>query len=327
LLVNLSAKIKPTCKDAAPMTKKLTYKVSNWKEYNRSLINRGNLTVWVSEEAIANWNVVSPTGRKGRVKTYSDLAVETALTLRSLLHLPLRQTQGFLEGLFHLLHVNLDVPYYSTLSRRGAALEVDLAALPSGKNINVVIDATGLKVYGEGEWKVRTHGKDKRRTWRKMHLGINRENHEIIAISLTESNVHDSIETKTLLDQIPAVASVTGDKGYDNKNAYGPIARCSARAIIPPRSGAALKLKKPSWGDMERNRLIREQHVLGKKLWKKASGYSRRSLVETSIGRYKAILGQRLHGRKMERQKIEVRLGAKILNQMTHLGMPKSYKV
>lgn len=309
------------------MTKKLTYKVSNWKDYNRSLINRGNLTIWVSEEAIANWNVVQPRGKRGRVETYSDLAIETALMLRGLLGLPLRQTQGFLEGLFHLLHVKLDVPSYSTLSRRAVTLEVELAALPSVKNIDVVIDATGLKVYGEGEWKVRTHGKDKRRTWRKMHLGINRDSHEIIAISLTESNVHDSIETAALLAQIPAVASVTGDKGYDNKNAYGPIAERSARAIIPPRSGAALKLKNPSWGDVERNRLIREQHALGKKLWKKASAYTRRSLVETGIGRYKGILGPRLHARKMERQKVEVRLGAKILNRMTHLGMPKSYKV
>lgn len=309
------------------MGHKATYKVSNWREYNRSLVNRGNLTVWISDEAIASWNVTTLTGAKGRTKTYSDLAIETALTLRGLFQLPLRQTQGFLEGLIHMLDLKLDAPSYSTLSRRSQNLAVDLAALKGKQAVNVVIDATGLKVYGEGEWKMRTHGKDKRRTWRKMHIAIDRETHEIIAVTLTESNVHDSIETKALLDQVDNIATVTGDKGYDNKNAYDPIAACGAKAIIPPRSGAALKLKNPTFGDVERNRLVRENHLLGKEAWKTGSGYSRRSLVETGIGRYKRSLGPSLHSKILDRQKTEVRLGAKILNKMTHLGMPESYKV
>ena len=272
------------------MSKKLTHKVSNWKDYKRSLTNRGNLTVWISDEAIASWNETFPTGRKGRVKTYCDLAIESALILPSLLQLPLRQTQGFLEGLFHLLQVKLDAPCYSTLSRRAKKLEVDLSVLPSQQKINVIVDATGLKVCGEGECKVRTHGKDKRRTWRKLHLGINRESHEILAISLTESNVHDSIETETLLAQIPSVASVTGDKGYDNKNAYDPISKRSARTIIPPRSGAALKLKNPRSGDMERNRLIREQYFIGKKPWKKPRDIRNDVSLKPALGVTKGFL-------------------------------------
>jgi len=313
--------------DATPMGQKATYKVSNWKDYNRSLINRGNLTVWISDEALIAWNATVPSGRRGRAKTYSDLAIETALTLRGLLRLPLRQTQGFIEGLFKLLDLKLDAPSYSTLSRRADGLGIDLAALTGKSPVNVVVDATGLKVFGEGEWKMRTHGKDKRRTWRKLHIAINRETHEIIALTLTESNVHDSMETKSLLDQIDNVATVTGDKGYDNKNAYDPIAARNARAIIPPRSGAALKLKNPTWGDVERNRLVRENHLLGKDAWKSGSGYRKRVLVETGIGRYKRTLGASLHSRRLGRQRAEVRLGAKILNKMTHLGMPKSYKV
>lgn len=309
------------------MEKKNTYKVSNWKDYNRSLVNRGNLTVWISDEAIASWNDATPTGRKGRTKTYSDLAIETALTLRGLFHLPLRQTQGFLEGLITLLNLKIDAPSYSTLSRRADHLKIDLGSLPSKSGLNIVIDGTGLKVCGEGEWKMRTHGKKKRRTWRKLHIAINRETHEIVAVTLTESNVHDSMQTKPLLDQIEHAASVTGDKAYDNKNTYEPIAAKGARAIIPPRSGAALKLENPTWGDVERNRLIRENHLLGKNVWKYASGYSRRALVETGIGRYKHTLGASLHSRRLSRQITEVRLGAKILNKMTHLGMPKSYKV
>ncbi len=309
------------------MAASVRYKIRNWSDYNQSLINRGNLTIWFDDAAIAAWNAVEPNGRRGRDQTFSDQAIECALTLRRLFRLPLRQTQGLLDGLFAVLKIPLTSPYYTTLCRRAAALDVDLPKIDSGKPLHIIVDATGLKVHGEGEWKMRVHGKDKRRTWRKLHLAINRESHEIVAITLTESNVHDSLQTGALLSQTTDVESVTGDKGYDNCNAYGPIARAGARAIIPPRSGAALKTKGLTWGDVERNRLLHEHHLLGKKEWKTASGYSRRSLVETAIGRYKGILGAGLRSRKMATQVTEARIGAKILNRMTHLGMPESYKV
>lgn len=307
--------------------KKFTYKVRNWKDYNQSLINRGNLTIWIDDDAIAAWHSVEPTGKKGRIFKYSDAAIECALTLRGLLRFPLRQAQGFIEGLFSMLAVKLDVPTYSTLSRRAELLEVVIPRLDWSKPANIVIDASGLKVFGEGEWKMRVHGKDKRRTWRKIHIGIDRESQEVVAVTLTESNVHDSKETAALLSQIDSVASVTGDKGYDNKNAYDPIAAKGAKAIVPPRSGAALKLKKISWGDVERNRLVRENHLLGKNAWKTGSGYTKRVLVETAFCRYKKIIGPMLHSKKLRNQKTEVRLACKILNMMTHLGMPKSYKL
>lgn len=306
---------------------KATYKIKNWKEYNQALVNRGNLTVWVDDEAISKWVSVEKTGCKGRSNTYSDTAIECALTVRGLLRFPLRQTQGFFEGLFKMLDLGLDVPTYSTLSRRAAALSIDIPKIDWSRPVNVLIDGSGLKVFGEGEWKMRVHGKDKRRTWRKIHIGVDRESQEIIAVTLTQSNVHDSKETANLLDQIENIATVTGDKGYDNKNAYNPIAAKGAKAIIPPRSGAALKRKNLSWGDVQRNRLVREKHLLGKQSWKTGSGYTKRVLVETAFCRYKKILGQHLHTHKLANQKTEVRLGAKIINMMTHLGMPNSYKV
>ena len=306
---------------------KATYKIKNWKEYNRALVNRGNLTVWIEEETISGWLATEKSGRKGRSNTYTDAAIESALTLRGLLRFPLRQTQGFLEGLFTMLKISLDVPSFSTLSRRAATLDVKIPKIDWSRPVNVLIDGSGLKVFGEGEWKMRVHGQGKRRTWRKFHIGVDRESQEIIAVTLTPSNVHDSLETANLLDQIEDIATVTGDKGYDNKNAYGPIAARGAKTIIPPRSGAALKLRNPTWGDVERNRILREKHVLGKDAWKKGSGYTKRVLVETGFCRYKKIIGPLLHTRNLCNQKTEVRLGAKILNKMTHLGMPKSYKV
>jgi IS5 family transposase len=308
------------------MSKKSTYKVKNWKAYNRSLIDRGNLTLWISDDVMAGWMNSHKNGRRGRDQTYSDAAIQCALTLRSLLHLTLRQTQGFFEGLISLLKIQLPIPCYTTLSRRVAGLDIDLQYLASKKAVDIVIDATGLKVYGEGEWKVRVHGKDKRRTWRKLHVAIDAKTQEICSLSLTLSNVHDSKQTKDLLAPLENLGSVTGDKGYDNCNAYDPIAAKGALAIIPPRSGAAIKKKNLSWGDVERNRLITEKRFWGKNDWKKVSGYHRRSLAETGIFRYKRIIGGSLHARKLANQQQEVRIGAMILNKMTQLGMPDSYK-
>jgi hypothetical protein len=191
---------------------------------------------------------------------------------------------------------------------------------------DVVIDATGLKVYGEGEWHCRTHGKSKLRTWRKFHVAIDRDSLEIISIDLTASNVHDSKRTKALLDHVESIASATADKGYDNNNAYDPIAQKSAAAIIKLRSGAGLNLKNPSPGGFLRNHNILANHRFGKDAWKYGSGYTKRSCGENTIGRYQRIIGPTLHARKIENQLADVRISARILSLMTQLGMPKSYK-
>ena len=308
------------------MAKKSQYRVKNWAKYNRALVNRGNLTVWISDEALENWNNPDPTAKRGRPFIYDDLAINCALTVRSLMKLPLRQTQGFLEGLFKMLHIKKSVPSYPTISRRSESCNVSLEKLNWSAPVNLLIDATGLKVFGEGEWKMRVHGKSKRRTWRKVHFAFNQETKEVEAVVVTESNVHDSMQTKNLLNQVKAIASVTGDKAFDNRNAHGPIASRGARAIIPPRSGAALKTKNVSFGDAERNRIITEQHFLGKKLWRSASGYSLRSNAEGGISRFKRTFGGALRSKKLSTQKTEVRQACKILNRMTHLGMPASYK-
>jgi len=207
------------------MAKKSTYRVRNWKAYNRALVDRGNITIWFSDDAIASWFEPSAKNRsRGRPKYHSDKAIETGLALRSLFGWSLRQTQGFIEGMISMIHLPIEAPDYSTLSYRTSSLAVELGHIVSGKPVHVVIDATGLKVFGEGQWKCRTHGKSKRRTWRKLHLAVDSKTHEIVGMALTLSNRHDSMETENLLDQIPSVATVTGDKGYDNKNAYNPIA-------------------------------------------------------------------------------------------------------
>lgn len=306
--------------------KKALYRVRNWAEYNRGLINRGNLTLWFDEEAIRGWYATAKSGRNGHPFVYSQLAVQCCLMIRSLFRLPLRATQGFMEGVVELVDLPLAVPDYTTLGRRGGSLLIDIERFRTGSPVVAVIDSSGLKVYGEGEWKMRIHGKAKRRTWRKIHLSIDATTHEIIAVTLTKSNVHDSRETAKLLPVDENIATVHADGAYDNKTSFDAIAGRGAKPIIPPRSGAVIG-QASSWGMVERNRIITERWLLGEKLWKTASGYHRRSLAETGIYRYKAIFGDRLRSRAFPNQIGEAVLRAKALNRMTHCGMPVSVKV
>lgn len=305
---------------------KVAYRVRNWKSYNRALINRGNLTLWVSEDAIAGWYADPEPQGRGRPFTYSNACIELALTLRTLFRFPLRATQGFLEGLTQLMDLKLRVPCYTQLSRRAGELSVELSKMQKSGPLDIVMDSTGLKVYGEGEWKMRTHGKQKRRTWRKFHVAVDPDTHEVVAQKLTESNVHDSEVVAELMKDLKNLGKVYADGAYPLKPSLDAIAEAGGQAVIPPRSGTCIVRKNPSPGQEQRNRLIRERRAAGgKKAWKKSSGYHRRSLVETHMFRQKVILGDRLHNRCFKNQKTEAALRANILNRMTALGMPQSF--
>ena len=189
------------------------YRVTNWRDYNRALVARGSITLWIDEEVLAGWRA---TGGKGW--RYSDAAILAALSLRAVFGLTLRQTEGFLASLKRLLGLAIEVPHYSTFSRRAGALAVPKLARPAGGGpLHLAIDATGLKVHGEGEWKVRVHGKDKRRVWRKLHLGVDTPTGEILAHALTASETHDGTELEGLLAEVEApIAAVCADKAYDS---------------------------------------------------------------------------------------------------------------
>jgi hypothetical protein len=311
------------------------YRVQNWSQYNRALTQRGSLTYWISEDAVAAWEYQGPRKRGGQV-VYSDLAIETCLSLRLVYSLALRQTQGFVASLLDLLGVELPVPNYSTLSRRHASLAVDLCARkkdksrkPSEEPQHVVIDSTGLKVYGEGEWKQRQHGKSKRRTWRKVHVAVDPETGEITATTLTENSEHDSSQVDPLLEESEQnrgrIDTVGGDGAYDTWTSYEAIEAYGADPIIPPQKNARIKqhgnCKAPPLPRDEAIRFIRRH---GRSKWKRESGYHRRSRDESALSRFKRILGRMLRTRLLAHQQTEVRLGSKILNRMACLGMPQS---
>jgi len=312
------------------MAKKIAYQVRNWKAYNRSLINRGNLTLWFSEDVIKSWyQKPQKRSKRGRPLTYSNTYVELALTLRTLFRFSLRATQGFLEGLISLMGLPLEVSHYSRLSRRAAELDIQLEQIKKrGKTpTDIVMDSTGLKIYGEGEWKIRIHGKQKRRTWRKYHVAVNPRSHEVIAMELTKANVHDCTVVPALLSSQKNLGKVYADGAYPFKQSLDAIAEAGGVPVIPLRSGTGVK-KNPSNGELLRNQLVLDlRQPGGKRAWKKISGYHKRSLAETHMFRLKTILGASLRGRKFENQQTEARIMAKILNKMTRLGMPKSEAV
>lgn len=312
------------------MVKKITYRIRNWKNYNRSLINRGNLTIWFSEDAVKSW-YQKPLGRKnrGRPFIYSNSYIELALTLRTLFRFPLRATQGFLEGLVSLLGLQLQVSHYSRLSRRASQLDIQLMKRQkeNKKLTDLVMDSTGLKIFGEGEWKMRTHGKQKRRTWRKYHVTVNPDSHEVTAVELTEANVHDCTVLSTLLSTQKNIGKIYADGAYSFKQNFDAIADKGGKPFIPIRSGTCIVKEAPSKGEILRNQLLNAiWDAGGRSTWKKTSGYHRRSLVETHMSRLKMILGGVLRGRTLKTQVTEAKLMAKILNKMASLGMPKSVK-
>lgn len=306
-------------------TTKPRYRIRNWKHYNSALTKRGSLTLWFDQAAIDHWLCASHPARRGRPVKYADAAIHCCLLLREVFHLPLRQTQGLARSIFQLLNLDLPAPHYSLLSRRARHLNVALAS-PSKKPIkHLVFDASGFKVFGEGEWKVRTHGKDKRRTWRKLHIGLDADSQQVVVALLTNSDVVDARALPRQLKQVQApVERVYGDGAFDARGCYHAIHQRGARAIIPPRKGSTL------WQDdylKDRNQNLRGVRRLGLKGWKRHSGYHRRSLVETAFFRLKTIFSDKLRSRRDDTQATEAMIRCEALNRMTSLGMPDSYRV
>jgi IS5 family transposase len=308
---------------------KQQYRLRNWSQYNKALVRRGSLTLWVSEDILAEWRDRRRTGRRGTPRTYSDTAILCMATLAEVYRLPLRATEGLLRSVTGLLGVELAVPDYTTLCRRRKALEVELPRLRKDKPLHLAVDSTGVKVYGEGEWKVRQHGYSKRRTWRKLHLAVDEATKEFVAVVVTTNDFKDSQLLPDLLDQVAdEIKQVSADGAYDSRNCYEAIRGRGARAAIPPRKGARI------WrhGNTKAERHIRDENLrrirrVGRAAWKRQSNYHRRSLAETQVFRVKVVFGARVRARSFEGQAAQVLVRCAALNRMTHVGMPDSYRV
>lgn len=308
---------------------KTLYRVKNWSKYEQALVRRGSITFWLSDDLEKTWCYTGEKQR-GRQYDYSEQAIVMMQTVKNVFHLPNRATEGFMHSVFAMLKISLSVPDHTTLSRRGKGLKVTLPKKVNGP-LDIVMDSSGLKIYGEGEWKVRSHGKSKRRTWRKLHVGVDPHSGEIQAAALTTNSISDSQMVEALLEQIDQpIDQFAGDGSYDKRTVYDSLNQHAPNAtiLIPPRKNARI------WqhGNAKTERLRRDENLRalrksGRKAWKRDSGYHIRSLAETTIFRLKTIFGDHLSARLLDTQVTQALIRCAALNRMTQLGMPDCYKV
>lgn len=318
-------------KSGTKPSKKIKYRVRNWKEYNQALKNRGRILVWFDEDVATQWCYQGKRSRGGQF-TYSNAAIELCLTFRVLFHLALRQTQGFMEDIMDLLEIELPVPDYTRLSRRGKTIDLKIKRYTDKTDMKedtyLIIDSTGLKIYGAGEWLSEKHGVKPRRAWRKLHIGVNR-NGEVLAEALTDHHTDDPSQIPHLLAQVEdKICKAIADGAYDSRPVYEAFQSKQPEQLIkitiPPRKTAKLSLD-PLFIQRNNHIVFIEKH--GRDKWDYASEYTQQSRSENTFFRYKTIIGNKLRARLIENQKAESTLACNILNKMVTIGMPDSYKV
>src|SRR4051794_22026977 len=302
-------------------------RVTNWAEYDAALRQRGSLTVWFTEEAVAAWEA-EPRTTPGGQPHYSDLAITTALTLKAVFRLALRQTEGLIGSIIGLLGLALSVPDHTTLSRRAETLEVPRPRSGTAP-VHLLVDSTGLKLCGPGEWLIEKHGTKLRRSWRKLHLGRDADTGQIVAATLTPHDVDDGSQVGPLLDQVDGqIASFTGDGAYDQDGVSASVSERHPEAaiIVPPRSTAVPSHTAES-APTQRDRHLQLIAEKGRMAWQTASGYTKRARAEAAIGRWKQVIGDRLRAHTDERRATEVDVAVHVLNRMLELGRPKYVRV
>ena len=293
-------------------------KITNWAEYNTALCKRGSVTFWIDDSAIDAWQCKTHHGKRGRGFQYSDTAIETALMIKGIFSLPLRALKGFIDSIFELLDIPLTSPDYTCISKRSKTVQVKYRNKSRGTIRHIAIDSTGLKVFGEGEWKVKKHGAEKRRTWRKLHLAVDVDTHEAISAEVSLVNVGDGEVLPTLLNPLRRkVITVSADGANNSKNCHETLKKKGSIPLIPPRKNAAL------WEDGHpRNEAVTALKNGTISEWKAQSGYHYRSISETAMSRYKGLTSGKLSLRCYNAQVGEIMANVKAINKVIGLGMP-----
>lgn len=290
----------------------------NWKDYNKALVNRGKITLWFPKDADKSW-YAPPSGKRGSSYRYSDAAIESLSLLRFKFGLTLRALQGFAQSLFGLMGLKIEVPDYTTLCRRLGKLSPKIKRMiKEGRPIHVVMDSTGLKVYGDGEWNSRQHGPSKRRTWRKLHLAVDESNSQIVGAALSDNSFKDNELFEDLVDAIDGeITQISADGAYDSRDCYEKSLEEGINLVTPPRRDGRIKNHGNCAGPPHpRDIHLREIRAFGRKQWKEKSGYHRRSLAETGMYRFKVLVGDKLSSRDFNRQANEAIIKCQILNRM-----------
>jgi hypothetical protein len=292
------------------------------------------LTVWFTDEAVAAWAAAPRTTRGGQ-PCYSPLAILTALTLRAVFRLAYRQAEGLIGSIISLLGLTLRVPDHTTLSRRSATLTVPRPQLSNttdadtAQPLHLLVDSTGLKLCGAGEWLVEKHGTRRRRSWRKLHIGVDAGTGRIMAAALTGKEVDDAAQISPLLNQVTgSLISLTADGAYDQDSVYADVAsrHPDAAVIVPPRCTAVLS-EQAATEPTQRDRHLQCIAETSRMAWQKAPDYNKRAKVEAAIGRWKQVIGDGLRSRIDERRMTEVNVAVDVLNRMLELGRPNYVRI
>jgi Transposase DDE domain len=291
-------------------------KITHWRSYNQSLVKWGSLTLWIDETVADNWLCCTHHGGRGRGFKFSELAIETSLMLKVMFTLPLRALEGLINSLFRLTGIWPASPDYSSISRLAKQVKIAYRPPSKGNISHLVIDATGIKFFGAGEWRQKCYGLERRRSWRKLHIAVDAASHEIVAAVASLSSVSDSEVLPTLLKPLRRQsAQVSVDGGYDTRDCYQVIRSKGSKPVIPPRKTATL------WEQGHpRNEAVIALREGRLPEWRKVSNYHQRSIVETSFSRYKHLPDLSL--RDYNAQVGEMLAGVKLLNKLTALGMP-----
>lgn len=310
-----------------------SYRLRNWTEYNHALVARGSLTCWIDADVLAGWRATTTARGRGHPRVYSDVAIQCMLTLQEVYHQGLRETTGLVQSLFAMWGLTLRVPSASTLSRRRRTLDVPLPVRMSAAPLHLVIDSTGLKVYGAGEWRRRRGAYTRHRSWLKVHLGVDAATSELRLAAVSTNALDDGVALTRLLPlEAGPLAQVTGDGAYDEWQCYDAVAarRECPRAVFPPRPRGRRRPRIRQHGNASAPPLERDQHLrrirrVGRARWKAEVGYHRRSLAETAMSRLKTIFGGQVTARMLDGAATQVFLRCAALNRMAQLGMPRSY--
>ena len=294
------------------------YRTTNWSSYNDALRKRGSLLIWLDKEM--TWHAPHE-GRPGRSPVFSNAAIQFCLSLKVLFKLPLRQTAGMVASLLRLAGLDWPVPDYSTLCRRQKTLKVQIPYRRAEGPLNLLVDSTGIKFLGDGEWQARKHGVQGRRQWRKVHLAMDIATSDIRAVEFTPSREGDSPVLPDLLGQIPEdedIGTVTADGAYDTRRCHGAVIARGGTAIIPTRrNGRAWKEDCPA--AKARNETLRATRHYGRAFWKRWTGYHARSRVEAKMRCLKAF-GERIAARDPDRQTAEIHIRVALVNRFNALG-------
>ena len=275
-------------------TYKTNYRVANWASYDRALVRRGDITIWLSPAAIAAWE---PDGARtrGAQRKYSDLAIESALTLRLLFHLPLRQAEGFLSSLFVLMGLALRSPDHTTLSRRGQHLDLTLRHVPKRAGLHLIIDSTGLSIVGEGENGLLRNTGRGTRGWKTLHVGVDHTG-VIVAHALTDATGDNATTGVALIEVVNGpLTRVTADGAYDTVAFYDAAGARGATVVVPPAKTARVSRRRPR--SSARDRTITKVKRIGRRRWKQTARYHQQARVENAFFRYKTIIGDGLRAR------------------------------